>query len=133
MVAYGRDDVEWDELATAGREFLIEQARARRSTNYADLNAELVARTGRRGFDFERVADRAAVGHLLGLIVRRDVAETGLMLSALVRYRTANDAGTGFYTLATELDLLPPNASAQAKERFWVAQVNGLFAYYAGH
>ena len=84
-VIFGRDESDWDVLATAGEEFLIERARLGRCTSYTELNAALIRRTGLRGFDFESQAERAAMGHLLGAIVReRNRPATGLMISALV-------------------------------------------------
>jgi hypothetical protein len=47
------------------------------------------------------------MGHVLGLIVKRDFPVTGLVISALV-YLDANDAGPGFCTLAIQLGLLAP-------------------------
>ena len=64
-------------------------------------------RTGIRGFDFEQDSERAAIGHLLGLIVERNRPTTGLLISALVQYLNTNDAGPGFYALAADLGLLP--------------------------
>jgi hypothetical protein len=96
-----------------------------------ELNAALVRRTGMAGSDFERADQRAAMGYLLVLIVENDHARTGFMLSALVRYLDANDAGLGFYSLATQLGLLPRSASARAKEGFWVRQVNALHDHYS--
>ena len=91
---FGRDESDWDVLATAGEEFLIERARLGRCTSYTELNAALDRRTGLRSFDFESQAERAAIGHLLGLIVReRNRPSTGLMISALVLYIDGNDAG----------------------------------------
>ncbi|ATL84302.1 hypothetical protein SMALA_4069 [Streptomyces malaysiensis subsp. malaysiensis] len=49
------------------------------------------------------------------------------MLSALVNYLDANDAGSGFYQLAKELQLLPMSASADEKFGFWVKQVKQLY------
>ena len=71
------------------------------------------------------------MGHLLGLIVERDFPTTGLMLSALVHYLDANNAGTGFYKLATQLQLLEPRASARAKEDFWIRHLNAVYAHYS--
>ncbi|MFC8505999.1 hypothetical protein ACFU3J_18235 [Streptomyces sp. NPDC057411] len=92
----------------------------------------LANRTGCRLFDFERDDERAAMGHLLGLIVERDQAlapsDPPLMLSALVIYLNANDAGPGFYKLAKELGLLPLSASQEERDFFWVRQLNGLYA-----
>jgi len=70
------------------------------------------------------------MGHLLGLIVERNRPTTGLMPSALVTYLDANDAGAGFYRLASQLDLVPCGASSRAKEEFWVTQVKALHTHY---
>lgn len=131
-MVFGRDEAEWDLLAAAGEAFLIERARLGRMTSYTELNAALERRTGARRFDFELQAERAAMGHLLGLIVtERNRPVTGLMISALVIYLDGNDAGTGFYKLAQDLGELPPGAlSARVKERFWVRQVEELHTYY---
>jgi hypothetical protein len=132
---FGRDEADWDVLAAASEEFLIERARQGRYTSYTELNATLERRTGLRRFDFELQAERAAMGHLLGLIVReRNRPVTGLMISALVVYIDGNDAGPGFYKLAQELGELPPGRlSPRAKEKFWIGQVKALYAYYSKH
>ena len=131
MSGYGRAESEWDELVTAGRSFLVERARLGRLTSYTELNVTLARRTGCRTFDFERADERAAMGHLLGLVVERDQeiapSDPPVMLSALVNYLGANDAGPGFYQLAKELGLLPMSASADEKFGFWVQQVKRLY------
>ncbi|WP_314622475.1 hypothetical protein [Streptomyces stackebrandtii] len=130
MPGYGRADSEWDELVDAGREFLIERAKLGKLTTYTELNVTLARRTRLRSFDFERADERAAMGHLLGLIVERDQdlvpSDPPLMLSALVNYLNANDAGSGFYQLAKELQLLPSGALKDEKYVFWIRQVKGL-------
>lgn len=131
MSKFGREDDEWDKLIDAGHAFLIERARLKEFTHYTELNTVLATRTGVRAFDFSQDRDRAGMGHLLWLIVERDVHKTGLMLSALVRYRDGNDAGTGFYKYATELGLLPPNAGPHERERFWLGQVDAIHRHYA--
>lgn len=131
MSMYGRDDMEWDLLTEVGLRFLIERAQLRKVTSYTELNTVLERRTGLRRFDFERADERAAMGHLLGLIVEREQPTTGLMISALVNYLDANDAGPGFYKLAVELGLLKPGASAQAREEFWIKQVSALYDLYS--
>jgi hypothetical protein len=60
--------------------------RLRKLTSYTELNATLVRRTGLPGFDFSRADERAAMGHLLYLIVELNRPETNLMISALVSY-----------------------------------------------
>jgi hypothetical protein len=128
---YGHDEVAWDQLTEAGTTFLIERAHLRKTTSYTELNAILERRTGLPGFDFTRADERAAMGHLLYSIVMRTWPATKLMLSALVLYLNSNDPGTGFYSLAQELGLLPARASAQKKEEFWVTQVKELQKYYS--
>ena len=129
---FGRDEADWDPLAAAGEQFLIEHARLGRLTSYTELNATLERRTGLRRFDFELQAERAAMGHLLGLIVvERNRPVTGLMISALVIYLDGNDAGSGFYKLAQDLGELPPGSlSSRMKEEYWIGQVKALYAYY---
>ncbi|MFJ3643337.1 hypothetical protein ACIPRD_26775 [Streptomyces sp. NPDC090108] len=123
---YGRSDDAWEQLTDVGLKFLIERARLRKVTTYTEVNSVLVRRTGLPGFDFEHADERAAMGYLLGLIVDQDYPKSGLMISALVHYLGANDAGPGFYTLAQRRDLLPKGASATARLKFWVDQVNSL-------
>lgn len=129
---FGRDEADWDVLASAGEEFLIERARLRKTTSYTELNTTLERRTGIRGFQFGQQAERAAMGHLLGLIVtERNRPVTRLMISALVIYLGGNDAGTGFYKLAQDLGELPPGAlSPRVREQFWIGQLNAIYAYY---
>jgi len=130
MSMYGRDVDEWDQLTEVGLEFLIERARLRKVTSYTELNAALARRVKVRSFDFERADERAAMGHLLGRIVKRNLPATGLMISALVHYLDANDAGSGFYKLAEQLGLLKRGASQRAKEKFWINQINALYDHY---
>ncbi len=128
---YGRTAEEWAQLAESATAFLVERARLRKVTSYTELTATLVRRTGLRGFDFDRADERAAMGHLLGLVVQDNYPETGLMLSALVHYLDSNDAGPGFYALAQEYGLLPRRASAEAKWTFWVGQVKAIHNFYS--
>ncbi|MFC5911390.1 hypothetical protein [Streptacidiphilus monticola] len=130
MGGFGRSDETWDELVEAGRAFLIERAQLGVTTSYTELNTTLARRTNHPTFDFDRPDERAAMGHLLGLIVEHDHPQTGFMLSALVRYLNANDAGPGFYQLAQQLGLLPKGASANAKLDFWISQVKAAHAHY---
>lgn len=115
MSMYGRDDISWDQLTAAGEAFLIERARLARVTSYTELNATLVRRTGLPGFDFDRQDERAAMGHLLGLIVARNRPATKLMISSLVTYLDANDAGPGFYALAQQRRRLPPRCGRRRR------------------
>jgi hypothetical protein len=131
VAKYGRNDLVWDQLVDVGLAFLIERARLAKVTSYTELNAALERRTGLPGFDFARADERAAMGHLLGLIVEQNYPVTNLMISALVTYLDSNDAGTGFYGLAQDLHLLPHRASSQVKWEFWISQVKSLHNYYS--
>jgi hypothetical protein len=130
MSKYGRSNGEWDQLMDAGLKFLIEQARLQKTTSYTELDAVLRRRTGLRGFDFDLDSERAAMGHLLGLIVDQNEPTAHLMISALVIYLNENDAGPGFYSYAQQLGYLAPNASKSQKEQFWVQQVSAAHAHY---
>ena len=110
---YGRDEDEWDALEDAGLQFLIERARLERVTSYTEMNTVLVERTGFRKFDFDQESERAAMGHLLGRISDREFPRTGVLISAIVNYLNANDAGPGFYKLAQQKGLL----SADCREK----------------
>ena len=131
MALYGRDDLVWEQLADAGLAFLTERARQHKLTSYTELNATLVRRTELRGFDFSRADERAAMGHLLYLIVEMNRPVTGLMISALVSYLDTDDAGGGFYAYTQDLGMLPGDASAQQKLDFRVRQVAALHKYYS--
>lgn len=125
---YGRSDEDWDELVRVGHDFLIDVARRRRYTTYTELDAVLRRRTGLRGFDFSQVEERAALGYLLGRIVDEDRKSNPLlMISSLVIYLNANDAGSGFYAKAREVDLLKDGMD---KDEFWIRQVKAVHARY---
>lgn len=118
---YGRDDDQWDDLVQAGHGFLKEVASLGKTTSYTEMNAVLQRRTGLPGFNFNQEKDRAAMGYLLGRIVDRDQNDhPGLMITSLVIYLNANDAGTGFYNLARQKGLL---RKGDSKEEFWIRQV----------
>lgn len=53
------------------------------------------------------------------------------MISALVTYLDANDAGPGFYALAQQLGELSRGASSGAKWEFWVSQVKAVHEHYS--
>ncbi|MFI2276571.1 hypothetical protein ACH45F_29860 [Catenuloplanes sp. NPDC020197] len=131
MAGYGRSDEEWGRLTSVGLEFLVERARLEKTTTYTELNVTLRRRAGLQGFDFDQDSERAAMGHLLGLIVEGNRPTTNLLISALVQYLNINDAGPGFYTLAVELGMLSRRSSAMAKQDFWIGQINALYAFYA--
>ena len=127
---YGRTDGEWDELIRAGRDFLEERARLETTTSYTEMNTVLARRTGLRTFDFDREDERAAMGHLLGLITEETYAEVGAMLSSLAQYLNENDAGPGFFALAQQMGLLPAGANSDEKLAFWSSQVGAVHTHY---
>lgn len=130
---FGRDAPQWDELIDVGLSFLIERARLQVTSSYTELNNVLANRTGQPEFDFTFPEQRAAVGHLLGQITRRHRRTPGcedLMLSAVVQYLNDNDAGPGFYALATELEMMNPGSSPAERKRFWNEQLIAVFAHH---
>jgi hypothetical protein len=126
---YGRTGAEWEALETAGWEFLVSQARLGRTTSYTEMNSVLAGRTGVREFDFDLDGERRAMGELLGQISERSFSEAQLLISVLVQYLNANDAGLGFYDLATRKRLLRRRPSQDEKLTFWVQHVNAVCAY----
>ena len=65
--------------------------------------------------------------HCLSVIVEETYPTVGAMMSSIVIYLNANDAGPGFYQLAQGMHLLPRGASKEAREQFWVQQVRATF------
>jgi hypothetical protein len=126
---YGRTVAEWEALETAGWEFLVSQARLGRTTSYTEMNAVLARRTGVREFDFDLDGERHAMGELLGQLSERSFGQARLLISVLVQYLSANDAGQGFYDLAARKHLLRPRPSQDEKLTFWVQHVNAVCAY----
>ncbi|GGB26278.1 hypothetical protein GCM10011492_15610 [Flexivirga endophytica] len=128
---WGREESEWSELLHATAQFLAEQARLRRTTSYTELNAVLQQRTGAHGFDFDSDQGRAAMGALLGEVATVKLPEVGALVSSIVVYLRENDAGTGFFRLASSLGLLTPRPSGDQRLDFWANQVKATYDYYA--
>jgi hypothetical protein len=126
---YGRTGAEWEALEAAGWEFLVSQARLGRTTSYTEMNTVLARRTGVREFDFDLDGERHAMGELLGQLSERSFGVGRLLISVLVQYLSANDAGPGFYDLATRKHLLRPRPSQDEKLVFWVQHVKAVCAY----
>jgi hypothetical protein len=136
---YGRTELEWEALEATGWDFLISRAREPRpTTDYIETNNELAIRTGQPPWDFNYAKDHAVMGELLGRLVDRSYAETkdqpecGLMISALVMFLGGNGVGRGFYGKAVKLNLIPSEGmSEQAKDAFWIGQMNGVVEWAA--
>jgi hypothetical protein len=60
------------------------------------MNTVLARGTGIREFDFDLEGERHAMGELLGQLSERSFARAGLLISVLIQYLNANDAGPGF-------------------------------------
>jgi hypothetical protein len=129
VLRYGRMEEEWDALEEAGWHFLVSQAHLQRTTSYTEMNTVLARRTGVRAFDFDLDGERKAMGELLGQISERSFRRARLLISVLVQYLNANDAGPGFYDLAQSKKLLRPRATRDEKLAFWVGHVKAVHAY----
>lgn len=123
--------MEWVELVETTTEFLAERARLNRTTSYTELNSVLHRRTGARPFDFSKDSERAAMGALLGEVAWNQLPVVGALVSSIVLYLNENDAGSGFYRLAVELNLLTPKPTADQKLVFWASQVKATYEYYS--
>lgn len=129
MEHYGRTDEDWGALETAGWEFLVSQARLQRTSSYTEMNTVLARRTGVREFDFDLDGERHAMGgELLRHLSERSFGQARLLISVLVQYLNANDAGPGFYELAQRKKLLGPHPSQDDKLVFWVRHVQAVHA-----
>ena len=129
MSHYGRPVAEWTDLEAVGWEFLVAQARLQRTTSYTEMNTVLKQRTGVKEFDFDLDGERRAMGELLGRISERSFQQCQLLISVLVQYLNANDAGPGFYQLAQRKKLLRMQPSQDEKLIFWVGHVKAVHAY----
>jgi hypothetical protein len=70
------------------------------------------------------------MGHSLGRISDREFGRTAVLISAIVNYLGANDAGLGFYKLAQDKGLLPYRQSCAQQCGFWATHVGEVFAAY---
>lgn len=127
---WGRQDSEWSELTEATGRFLSEQARLQRLTSYTELNTVLGQRTDARIFDFDKDSERAAMGALLGEVAQIHLAEVGALVSAIVIYLNENDAGPGFYRMASASGLLGSKPTADQRLTFWAEQVKIVHEHY---
>ena len=125
----GRDELEWEDLVETVTRFLAEQARLGRTPSYTEVNNTIARRSGHRSFDFSQDGERAAMGDLLGRVTHRTYSEIGGMLSAITIYLNENDAGSGFYRLASHMGLLPAKASPDQKFTFWLRMVHRYYGW----
>ncbi|WP_225440063.1 hypothetical protein [Amycolatopsis eburnea] len=123
---------EWKKMIAAGRTILIARAVADRTTSYGEFAAALVRATGVAGFDFTTGAGRASMAYLLDRISEAAYAESGgRLLGALVRNLGADDAGPGFYRLASRKGLAVPRTRG-GRQAFWAQHVRELHEHFAG-
>lgn len=128
---WGREEFEWQDLFDTTAAFLAQQARLGRLTSYTEVNTVLHQRTGLRRFDFDHDNERAALGALLGEVATEKFPEVGALISSIVVYLGQNDAGFGFFQLATRLSLLTPKPTADEKLVFWSSQVKKTHEHYS--
>lgn len=70
------------------------------------------------------------MGALLGEVAQQKYGEIGAMLSAITIYLNENDAGPGFYRLASHMGLLTPKPSAEQRLAFWLTEVRLVHRHY---
>jgi hypothetical protein len=118
-------------LIDATNAFLAERAQLGRTTSYTELNTVLHGPIGARPFDFAKDSERAAMGALLGAVAQEQLPVVGALVSSIVLYLNDNDAGSGFYRLAIDLNLLTPKPTPDQRLAFWAGQVKATYEYYA--
>jgi hypothetical protein len=111
---YGRSKKDWAAMLKITEAYLVECAAGNCETDYAALNHR-IDRERLPAFHFDREADRAAVGRLLGEISVWSYEDHGIMLSALVRQSGSKSVGKGFWTLAEELKAVPEGLTPRQK------------------
>jgi hypothetical protein len=129
---YGRDEAEWQKMIDAGQAILIARAVVDRTTSFGEFAAALIRRTGVAGFDFTTGEGRASMACLLDRISEAGFDEAGgRLLGALVRNLGAEDAGPGFYRLASRKGLAVPRTRG-GRRLFWAQHVRELHEHFAG-
>lgn len=129
---YGRGVAEWQKMIDAGKAILIERAVVDRTTSFGEFAAALTRRTGVAGFDFTTGAGRASMAYLLDRVSEAAFDEAGgRLLGALVRNLGADDAGPGFYRMASRKGMAVPRTRG-GRQLFWAQHVRELHAHFAG-
>ncbi len=115
-----------------GKAILIARAVVDRTTSFGEFATALIRRTGVPGFDFTTSAGRASMAYLLDRISEAAFDEAGgRLLGALVRNLGADDAGPGFYRLASSKGLPVPRTRG-GRQLFWAQHVRELHEHFAG-
>ena len=120
-----RDEIpadRWDAVAATVRARLRRSARRGRRIAYRTLIA---------GLPFSG-PNSHALAEMLGEISTESVAAGGPMLSAVAVYLSSDERGTpgpGFYSLATTLGRLAPNAGEVERYWFWRNEVQRCFGH----
>lgn len=128
---FGYSPEAWEDMVTAGLEFLAGVARRGRLTTYTELCQVIRQRTGT---DID--TGEYALNWLLGDISKAAAVQTGgPLITSLVTYLDDNRPGGGFFMLARDQGLLPRGQlSREEKDDFWSEQVALVHAAYrAGH
>ena len=128
----------WFAMRDAGNEHIIECARERRTTTYADLWAAITASLG------EELGNRWwQMGPLLGAMGEAAHEKDGIMPTALVMAEGDGETnpGPGFFRLAADMgqfpeDQTPPKGEpwtkmTETQRRFWEEQRDLVFAKFA--
>jgi len=124
MVEYGSYEYTEEEVSTLS-EYLKNCARQRRLVHYDDAYAVVRQLGAYHGPHDNRL------WHLLGLISEREIHERRHALSAIVTIKTgegANRPGSGFFELERNLERYHID-----DDTTWMAEINGLFAYWPNH
>ncbi|MGW5720457.1 hypothetical protein ACWEVP_30100 [Amycolatopsis sp. NPDC003865] len=127
---YGRAEAEWERLVVAGKAILIARAVVDRTISYGEFAAALARCTGHPRFDFTTADGRAGMAYLVERISGAAFEEAGgRLLGAYVRDLGADDAGPGFYRLASRKGLAVPRTRG-GRRLFWADHVRELHEHF---
>lgn len=134
---FGHSWPEWFTMRDAGIAYISFRARGREMTGYHELWRAIAEKLG---IDIGNPYRQEP--WLLEYLSREFFEQTGLILSALVRYEEGDESpGEGFFRLAGILGVLAPEHVPEVgvpwkgmtpeQERFWREQVDGVYAHFA--
>ncbi|MCL2594438.1 MAG: hypothetical protein FWD83_02795 [Promicromonosporaceae bacterium] len=110
-------------------EFLVRQMHLgpEATVRYGEVTAAIAATPSIDALDLDH--EMPLLNALLRDVTLKHLDETGAMISALVVSKTTGTPSSGFYDLAIDLKRLPSETSELNKLRFWITEVDRIFAF----
>ncbi len=86
------------------RNFLIDTARHKKTTDYTKLNKEC-----NLGLDMSLISDRNKIAEILGNILIYEFSNKRPLLSVLVTHKNDNEVGNGFWRILRKIGITTKN------------------------